>query len=129
VPPRQIPPRVTKTTRTPPVSIQPAPTGLPAALDRALRRHSVVVVSVFASDVPLDRIARAESSAGARDAGAGFVSLNVLSRKQTERLVLKTGVASAPSVLVFRRPDRLVLHLDGFVDRTSVAQAVTDARR
>jgi hypothetical protein len=107
----------------------PAPPGLAAPVARALKRHPVVVVSLYASNAPLDGLARAESSAGARDARAGFVALNVLKTKQVEALALETGIVEAPSTLVYRRPGRLVAHLGGYADRVAVAQAATDARR
>jgi hypothetical protein len=104
-------------------------TGLPIAVTRALRRHAVVVVALYARGSAVDQLARAESKAGARDARAGFVALNVEDRRQIEPLVRQTAVVQAPALLVFRRPDKLRFRLDGYADRVSVAQAVADARR
>lgn len=104
-------------------------TGLPIAVTRALRRHAVVVVALHARGAAVDQLARAESKAGARDARAGFVALDVEVRRQIEPLVRQTGVLQAPAVLVFRRPGKLRFRLDGYADRVSVAQAVADARR
>jgi hypothetical protein len=104
-----------------------ASNGLPSVLARALRRHRVVVVSLYASDAALDGLARAESRAGAADAGAGFVAVNVLDRKRSEPIVLTTGVVEAPGTLVFRRPGKLVAHIAGFADRLTVAQAAANA--
>jgi len=107
----------------------PAQTAVERTLGRALRRRPVVVVSLYASDIPLDRLARAEASAGARDAGAGFVAIDVVSAKQSEALALGMGVVSAPAVLVMRRPGQLVTHFAGVIDRVAIAQAAADARQ
>ena len=104
-------------------------TGLPIAVTRALRRRAVVVVALYARGAAVDRLARAEAKAGARDARAGFVALDVADRRQIEPLVEQSGVAEAPALLVFRRPGRLAARFDGFADRVVVAQAVADARR
>lgn len=107
----------------------PAQTAVEQTLARAFRRRPVVVVSLYASDVPLDRLARAEATAGARDAGAGFVAIDVVSAKHSEAIALGMGVVSAPAVLVLRRPGKLVTHLAGVIDRVAVAQAAADARQ
>jgi hypothetical protein len=105
-----------------------APNGLPTSVADALRRSPVVVVALYAGDAAVDRIARAETQAGARDARAGFVAIDAFDRRRSEALALKTGVLEAPAVLVFRRPDRLAVHIDGFADRLTVAQAAAAAR-
>ncbi|MGH3104717.1 MAG: hypothetical protein ACRDN6_11550 [Gaiellaceae bacterium] len=102
--------------------------GLPIAIAEALTAYSVVVVSLSTGDAAVDGIARAEARAGASDARAGFVALNTLEKRQSQPLALKTGVVEAPAVLIFRRPGTVVLHIDGFADRLTVAQAATDAR-
>lgn len=104
-----------------------AANGLPAVIVDALRRHRVVVVSLYASDGVVDRLARREAAAGARQAGAGFVGVNALDRRRSEPLALETGVVEAPSTLLFRRPGTLALRLDGFADRVAVAQAAVSA--
>lgn len=105
-----------------------APNGLPTPIADALRRSPVVVVALYAGDAAVDRIARAETQAGARDARAGFVAINAFDRRRSEALALKTGVLEAPAVLVFSRPARLAVHIDGFADRLTVAQAAAAAR-
>jgi hypothetical protein len=104
-----------------------AANGLPIVVANALRRHRVVVVALYASDVPLDRLSRAEARAGARDAGAGYVAVNALDRKRSEPLATTTGVVEAPTTLVFRRPGTLVGRIAGFADRATVAQAAANA--
>jgi hypothetical protein len=104
-----------------------AANGLPIVIANALRRHRVVVVALYASDVPLDRLARTEARSGARDAGAGYVAVNALDRKRSEPLATTTGVVDAPTTLVFRRPGTLVGRIAGFADRVTVAQAAANA--
>ncbi len=103
--------------------------GLPVPLARALQDHRVVVVSLYAPNAAVDRLSRAEAEAGAGEVGAGFVALNALERKTTEPLASKLGVLKAPSVLVYTRPAKLFVRLDGFVDVATVAQAADNARR
>ena len=102
--------------------------GLPVPLARALQNHRVVVVSLFAPNATVDRIAKAEAEAGAEAAGVGFVALNVLERKNAEPLGTKLGVINAPSVLVYTRPAKLFVEL-GLADTATVAQAADNARR
>ena len=102
--------------------------GLPVPLARALQEHRVVVVSLYAPNAAVDRISRAEAEAGANEVGAGFVTLNALKRRNSEPLAAKLGVLKAPSVLVYTRPAKLFVKLDGFVDVATVAQAADNAR-
>jgi thiol:disulfide interchange protein len=101
--------------------------GLPSALDAALSRSRVVVVSLYAPRVELDDTARLEAQAGAAAAGAGFVAVNVLDEAQARPLTKQLGVLDDPSVLVFRRPDELVIRLTGFADKETVEQAARNA--
>jgi hypothetical protein len=105
-----------------------APNGLPLVLAAALQRHSVVVVSLVVPGASVDELARAEAQAGAREAGAGFVTINVLDRRQGGPLAAKLGVLEAPAVLVYSKPDTLFVQLRGFADRETVAQAAANAR-
>jgi hypothetical protein len=101
--------------------------GLAPEVAAALRRHVVVVVSLFDPQARVDQISLAEASAGARAADAGFVPLDVLRQGQGGPLVKQLGVLPDPAVLVYRRPGDLVARFDGFVDRDTVAQAVVNA--
>ena len=113
--------------RTPPVR-QAVEPGLPVKLVRALARERVVVVSLYSPRAASDRAALAEARAGAARAGAGFVAVNVLDVRQAGPLARKLGVLEEPSVLVFRRPEEVVLRFDGYTDRDTVAQAAANAR-
>ena len=99
------------------------PYHLPIPLARALSEHPAVVVSLYSRESKVDTIAYAEARAGAAASGVGFVGLDVLDRAQVGNLTEQLGVLSDPGVLVYRRPGKLAIRLEGFVDRDTVAQA------
>jgi hypothetical protein len=102
--------------------------GLPVRLAQALGRHEVVVVELTNPTAELDGIAFAEARAGAALAGVGFVPLNVLSQSDVGKLTEQLGqVLPDPGLLVFTRPGKLVVRIDGFVDKETVAQAAQNA--
>lgn len=103
------------------------PTGLPAALDAALAKNAVVVVSLYVPGARVDKLATDEARAGAALGGVGFLALNVLDERQAKPLLTKIGVLEDPSVLVFTRPAKVAVRLAGFVDRDTVAQAAANA--
>lgn len=112
-----------KPARQPAVRLLP---GLPANVARALRREPVVVASVWAPGTG-DAGALAQARTGAKSAGAGFVALNVLFEGHAKALERLVGPISDPSVLVFRRPGKVVNRLEGFADSATVAQAAHNA--
>ena len=100
--------------------------GLPLTIDRALRTHTIVVVSLFDPESSTDAISYAEARAGAADAKVGFVGVSLLDNPVAAALTSSLpsgGLLPAPGVLVYRRPGTLVQRFDGFVDRAVVAQA------
>jgi hypothetical protein len=103
------------------------PSGLPAAVDVALRSHEIVVVSLYVPGARVDALATDEARAGAALGGAGFVALNVLDEKTAKPLLEKLGTLEDPSLLVVKRPGEVALQLSGFVDRDTVAQAAATA--
>ncbi len=102
--------------------------GLPVKVAKALQKHRVVVVVLYAPGSKLDEMARAESQAGARNQGAGFVPLDVFRQKEGNPILHKLGVVDTPAVLVVSRPAHVYAVLPGVSDRTIVEQAVADAR-
>ena len=103
---------------------------LPAPLQWQLALHKVVVVSLYNPNADVDAISVAEAHAGALDAAAGFLLVNVLDNKVAgilTALLPGGGLLPDPGVLVYRAPGDIMIRLDGFADRTSVAQAVTNA--
>lgn len=103
------------------------PSGFPAVVDRALREHAVVVLSLVVPGARVDELAAAEAEAGAKLGGAGFLALNVLNEAVARSLVAKLDAVQDPSVLVVTRSGEVALELAGFVDRETVAQAAANA--
>jgi hypothetical protein len=103
------------------------PSGFPVAVDRALARHKVVVVSLVIPGSRVDQLAAGEARAGAKLGGAGYLALNVLNERVAHAVLTKLDGLEQPSVLVLRRSGEVVLALEGFVDRETVAQAVANA--
>jgi hypothetical protein len=103
---------------------------LPQPLQWELSQHKVVVVSLYNPNADVDAIAVAEAHAGAVDAGVGFLLVNVLDNKVAgilTGLLPGGGLLPDPGILVYTAPGNIALRLDGFQDRTSVAQAATNA--
>lgn len=106
---------------------QPAsPNQLPAAIRRALAADQVVVVALYDPRAKIDGTALAEAKAGAKLAGSSFVKIDVRGRG-VDSLNAKYGAVHDPAVLVLRPPDALVVRIDGFADRDTVAQAADNA--
>ena len=101
--------------------------GLPPTLARALRSSPVAVVSLITPDSVLDEMAAKEAAAGARAAGAAFVTVDVTREKHARPFAVKLGVVNAPTVLVYKRPGDLFVRVDGFADLDTVAQAADNA--
>lgn len=104
---------------------------LPQALQWQLAHHKVVVVSLYNPSSDVDAISVAEAHAGAVDAGAGFLLVNVLDNKVAgilTALLPGGGLLPDPGVLVYRAPGDVAIRLDGFNDRDAVAQAATNAQ-
>jgi thiol:disulfide interchange protein len=103
--------------------------GLPAEVAGAFARHEVVLVELYSAEAPIDQLALAEATAGARKAGAGLVALDVTagSDKTARALVTTFGVLDAPMLLVFKRPGTLFARIGGFSDHETVAQAAANA--
>ena len=103
------------------------PTGFPLAVDAALRRHAVLVVSLVVPGARVDELSAAEAKAGAKLSGAGYLSLNVLNEGVARALLLKKLDVSEPRVLVLTRSGEVTFALEGFADRETVAQAAANA--
>lgn len=102
--------------------------GLPVSVARALEKHSVVVVSLTTPHGADEQFASAEAKAGAAEAKAGYVAINVFHQRPGTTILRKLGVTSTPVTLVVKRNGAIVSDFPGFVDRDVVAQAVTEAR-
>jgi hypothetical protein len=112
-----------------PVSTKPKPK--PAAslspLDRQLRAHRVVVVLFYSPGDDYDTLQTRETRAGALDAKAGFLALNVTRDSQVAELAAQYDVRDAPATLIFRRGPQIAYRVAGYLDRAAVAQAAFNA--
>ena len=100
--------------------------GLPVMINSALKKHDIVIVSVFDPQSPTDAISYEEAKAGASDARVGFVGISLLDNAVAAALTSALpggGLLPAPGVLIYRRPGKLVQRMDGFTDRDVVAEA------
>jgi hypothetical protein len=102
--------------------------GLPLVLARTLAKHPVTVVALYDPAAAIDAMALAEARAGAAEVKAGFLALSIRNEPRVRPLAQLLGVLETPTVLVYERPNRLFVRLDGFSDRQTVAQAAANAR-
>jgi len=129
------PPPTTELPRNPsgrPVPPQPKVVllpGLPSKVANKLRYSRVVVVSLYQGSAAADRAAVGAARAGARAVGAGFLRVNVLNESSARTLQAFVGTTSTPTVVVVRRPGRIVSRLEGAAssDPQLVAQAAHNA--
>ena len=101
--------------------------GLPVSVARALDKHSVVVVSLTTPRGADDQFASAEAKAGAAQAKAGYVAIDVFHQRPGTTVLRKLGVTDTPVTLVVKRSGAIVSEFPGFVDRDVIAQAVSEA--
>jgi hypothetical protein len=99
---------------------------LPVAIRQALAADQVVVVALYDPHAKIDGTALDEARAGASLAGSAFVRVDVRTHG-VDALNARYGAVQDPAVLVLRPPDQLVVRIDGFADRDTVAQAALDA--
>lgn len=102
--------------------------GLPPSIARALRKHSVVVVSLTTPRGEDDVVVRSEAQAGAAEMHAGFVAIDVFHQRPGTQMLRKLGVVDTPVTLVIKRPANILSQFPGLVDRDVIAQAVANAR-
>ena len=102
--------------------------GVPTRIAHALRSSKVVVVALYARGVAGDKAAVEQARAGAKSAHAGFAAVNVVNEKTARTVGKFAGIATAPpTVLVVKRPGKIVNQFNGFADSEIVAQAAHDA--
>jgi hypothetical protein len=127
---------VSPTTKATPARPSPAPRPapaqaapgdqLPAAIQSALGANHIVVVELYDPNAKVDDTALAEAQAGAQLGGASFAAVDV-TKSDVDSLNARYGVIQDPAVLVLRPPGDLVVRIDGFADRDTVAQAAANA--
>jgi hypothetical protein len=118
--------RPTAARPTPRPALPAPPHQLPAAVRRALAAERVVVVALYDPNAKIDASALAEAKAGAKLGKSAFVAVDVRGRA-VDFLNARYGAVQDPAVLVLRPPGDLVVRLDGFADRDTVAQAASNA--
>jgi glucose/arabinose dehydrogenase len=101
--------------------------GLPSMVAGKLRRSNVVVVTVYQGATPDDLRAIANGRKGATDVGAAFLSVNLATESTAKAMAPFIGDATAPQLLVVKRPGRIVTRINGPVDGELVAQAAYNA--
>ncbi|HEU0336532.1 MAG TPA: hypothetical protein VFR43_08250 [Gaiellaceae bacterium] len=101
--------------------------GVPAPVAQKLQTSKVVVVSLFTPRAEYDRRVMAHARAGAKTSGAAFVAINVRTEKKARQLATFFEAAPSPSVIVVRRPGKVVTQFNGFADSALVAQAAQNA--
>lgn len=101
--------------------------GLPAEVAHGLRYSRVIVVSLYVGRDSGDRAASTGARRGARAAGAGFVAVDVGSDRKAASIASFAKPASLPSVLVVRRPGKIVARFSGPVESAVVRQAAHNA--
>jgi hypothetical protein len=101
--------------------------GLPKAVAAQLGSNEVAVVALYTPGLKIDALTQAEARAGAAEAHAGFVAVDVRAQGAALQLTRLLGVLDAPGVLVYRRPAELFVRLDGYSDSKTIAQAAQNA--
>lgn len=118
---------VARTARRPKEAAPPSPASrLPASIRRPLAAGDVVVVALYDPRASIDGTAVREARAGAALAGSSFAPIDVRTNA-VAALNARYGVIQDPAVLVLRPPGSLVVRIDGFADRDTVAQAAVNA--
>ena len=115
----------------PPTTTEAAPPAEPeeeqSALDKLLKEYKVVVVVFHSPGSDVDAAAVREARAGANEAGVGYLAVDVTKEGAVAELAAEYEVVEAPTVLVVVRSGEAVSRFNAIVDRTTVAQAATDA--
>ncbi len=119
-------PTTTESEPTPPPTKPKPPAKKRSPLARELADHRAVVVVFHTPDADLDRASVREARAGAAAVGAGFLAVDVTREGAVASLATRFEVLEAPTVLVVVRGLEARARFDGYVDRETVAQAVTN---
>jgi hypothetical protein len=105
-----------------------APADPERGLAGALEENRVVVVLFYTPGSNYDTIQAREARAGAAAGGAGFLAVNVSRDREVASLAAAFQVRDAPAILVVKRGLRVVVRINGYADRETIAQAAANAR-
>ena len=103
--------------------------GLPPKVASKLRHSKVVVVTLYQGSTKSDHLAVSAGAQAARAVHAGFLAVNVLNESNARSVQAFVGNESTPTVVVVRRPGRIVSMLADAAasDQQLVAQAAHNA--
>lgn len=124
------PPPAPTTTDAAPPPAPPKPKPKPeqkTALEKELVEHRVVVVVFHTPGADLDGEGLREARAGAVASRAGFLAVDVTKETAVAEVATEYEVLGSPTILVVVRSGEAHARFEGYVDRQTVAQAVTNA--
>ena len=102
--------------------------GPKTALEKALKKHPVVVVVLYTPDASVDSLAAQEARAGAQAVRAGFLAVDVTDESTVAEFAQLFDVRQAPALLVVERGPKVVTEISGYADQSTVAQAAEAAQ-
>ena len=121
------PPAPTTTEAAPPPAPPKPKPEESTALEQELAEHKVVVVVFHTPGSDLDGEGLREARAGAVAANAGFLAVDVTKENAVASIAAEYEVLGSPTVLVVIKSGEARSRFEGYVDRQTVAQAVTNA--
>jgi hypothetical protein len=121
------PPAPTTTEAAPPPAPPKPKPEQKTALEKELVEHRVVVVVFHTPGADLDGEALREARAGAVASHAGFLTVDVTKETAVAEIAAEYEVLGSPTILVVVKSGEARSRFEGYVDRQTVAQAVTNA--
>jgi len=121
------PPAQTTTEAAPPPAPPKPKPEQKTALEKELVDHRVVVVVFHTPGADLDGEALREARAGAVASHAGFLAVDVTKETAVADVAAEYEVLGSPTILVVVKSGEARSRFEGYVDRQTVAQAVTNA--
>jgi hypothetical protein len=123
------PPAPTTTEAAPPPAPPKPKPEQKTALEKELVGHRIVVVVFHTPGADLDGEALREARAGAVASHVGFLAVDVTKETAVAEIAAEYEVLGSPTILVVVKNGEARSRFEGYVDRQTVAQAVTNARK